>query len=427
MRFQTLNDWLRWQERLHPSAIDLGLERVAAVWQRMRPAGLDCPVITVGGTNGKGSCVAMLESILQSAGYRTGCYTSPHLLRYNERIHLDDVEVSDIALCEAFERVDQARNETSLTYFEFGTLAALDLFAGEAIDLAILEVGLGGRLDAVNVLDADVALVTTVGLDHMAWLGEDLDSIAREKAGIFRTGRPAVIGQTDPPAGLLEAARATGAQVFLAGRDFSAEPGEQDWRWTSLGRSRSGLPRPALRSNCQMENAAAVLMVLECLSARFPVEQNAIRTGLQQVKLTGRLQVIPGEVTLVFDVAHNRQAARNLARDLGSLPCTGATHAVFACFRDKDAAGMVQALSPAVGHWHLASSGGERALPTDALEEALIAASVRSPRHSYKSVADALSEARRAARPGDRVLVTGSFLTVAAALESLSATNPGLV
>lgn len=428
MRFQTLNDWLSWQERLHPSAIDLGLERVAAVWRRLRPAGLDCSVVTIGGTNGKGSCVAMLEAILRSAGYRTGIYTSPHLFRYNERIRLDGAEVSDAALCDAFERVDRARRGTSLTYFEFGTLAALDLFAREGLDLVVLEVGLGGRLDAVNLLDADVALVTTVGLDHTAWLGEDLDSIAREKAGIFRIGRPAVIGQTNPPAGLLEAAQALGAKVFLAGRDFAAQAGEQDWRWTSLERSRSGLPLPALRSECQLDNAAAVLMVLECLLPRFPVGQGTVRTGLQQVQLVGRLQVIPGGVTLVMDVAHNPQAALNLARDLKSIPCAGATHAVFACFRDKDAPGMLRALSPAVGHWHLASpDDGERALSAEALEQLLIASGVETPRECYNSVAEAFSEARRAARPGDRVLVTGSFLAVAAALESLSLTNPELV
>lgn len=417
MRFHTLDDWLYWQERLHPHTIDPGLQRVGGVWRRLRPGGLGCPVVTVGGTNGKGSSVAMLESILGGAGYRTGCYTSPHLHRYNERIRIAGDEVSDAALCSAFERVDRARGAVSLTYFEFGTLAALDLFAGAGLDLAVLEVGLGGRLDAVNLLDAEVALVTTVGLDHTEWLGDDLSAIAREKGGIFRPGRPAVIGQADAPSALLEAAEAVGARVFLAGREFAVEPGGRDWGWSGPGYTHRGLPRPNLRSRRQLDNAAAVLMVLECLSRRFPVGREALRAGLQQVRLAGRLQLIPGDVTRILDVAHNVQAARNLARDLGSIFCGGRTHAVFACLRDKDAAGMTEALSPQIDCWHLTSAGGERALGIEALEQALGAAGVATPRRCYGSVAEALSGARREALPGDRILITGSFLTVAEALE----------
>ena len=417
MRFHTLDDWLRWQERLHPSEIDLGLERVAEVWRRLCSGGLDCPVVTVGGTNGKGSSVAMLEAILGVAGYRTGCYTSPHLRRYNERIRIAGDEVSDTALCAAFERVDRARGEVSLTYFEFGTLAALELFAGAGLDLAVLEVGLGGRLDAVNLLNSEVALVTTVGLDHTDWLGEDLNAIAREKAGIFRSGRPAVIGQVDPPPALLEAAESAGAQVFLAGREFSVEPGDGDWSWRGPGRTRHALPRPNLRSGRQLDNAAAVLMVLECLSRSFPVSPEALRAGLQQVRLVGRLQLIPGDVDLILDVAHNVQAARNLARDLGSISCEGRTHAVFGCLRDKDAVGMAAALSPQIGCWHLASPGGERSLGIASLEQALSAAAVSAPRRCYESVGGALAGARCEALPGDRILITGSFMTVAEALE----------
>ena len=427
MRFHTLDDWLRWQERLHPSEIDLGLERVAGVWRRLRPGGLDCPVVTVGGTNGKGSSVAMLESILRAAGYRAGCYTSPHLRRYNERIRIAGDEVSDAALCAAFERVDRARGEVSLTYFEFGTLAALDLFAGAGLDLALLEVGLGGRLDAVNLLDAEVALVTTVGLDHTDWLGEDLNAIAREKGGIFRSGRPAVIGQADPPPGLLEAAESVGAPVFLAGREFAVEPDDGDWSWRGPGRTRHALPRPNLGSGRQLDNAAAVLMVLECLSPSFPVGEEALRAGLQQARLAGRLQLIPGDVALILDVAHNVQAARNLARDLGSLPCQGRTHAVFGCLGDKDAAGMAAALSPQIGCWHLASPGAGRALGIEALEQALHAAAVSASRRHYGSVGEALVGARREALTGDRILITGSFLTVAEALEDPTLRSAELV
>ncbi len=427
MRFHTLDDWLRWQERLHPSAIDLGLERVAGVWRRLRPGGLDCPVVTVGGTNGKGSSVVTLESILGASGYRTGCYTSPHLRRYNERIHIAGDEISDAELCVAFERVDRARGAVSLTYFEFGTLAALELFAGAGLDLAVLEVGLGGRLDAVNLLDAEVALVTTVGLDHTDWLGEDLNAIAREKAGIFRSGRPAVIGQADPPSALLEAAESVGARVFLAGREFAVEPGERDWSWSGPGRTYHALPWPNLRSGGQLDNTAAVLMVLDCLSQRFPVDQEALRSGLQQARLAGRLQLVPGDVTLILDVAHNVQAASNLAQDLGSISCQGRTHAVFGCMQDKDVAGMMQVLSLQIDCWHLASPSGDRALGIEALEQALSAAAVSAPRRSYGAVDEALTGARREALPGDRILISGSFLTVAEALDDLTLQSGELV
>ncbi len=420
MRFSTLDDWLHWQEQLHPRDIELGLERAAGVWQCLQPGGLHCPVIAVAGTNGKGSCVAMLEAILGAAGYRTGCYSSPHLLRYNERIHMHGLEVADTQLCAAFERIDQARGGTSLTYFEFGTLAALDLFATEELDCAILEVGLGGRLDAVNILDADLALITGVDLDHMDWLGHDLDGIAREKAGICRAGNPLVIGQADPPAGLLEAAKGMGAIVLRRGKDFSLRNDGVSWTWQGRERSRPALPRPALRAAHQLDNAAAVLMALDCLADRLPVGQNAVREGLLGVRLAGRLQVVPGPVSLVLDVAHNPQAAGNLAHDLASIPCGGITHAVFGCFRDKDVTGMVKALEPQVSVWHLVCADDERALPVAELTDILQQSVATVPLQAHDSLAQALTQACTQASPGDRVLVTGSFLTVAAALEHLS-------
>jgi dihydrofolate synthase / folylpolyglutamate synthase len=428
MRFTTLEAWLHWQERLHPRPMELGLERVAAVWRRLRPQGLACPVVTVGGTNGKGSCCALLEAILAAAGYRTGAYTSPHLLRYNERVRIHGSEATDAALCAAFDRVDQARGDISLTYFEMGTLAALDLFAAVDLDLAILEVGLGGRLDAVNLVDADVILVTTVDLDHTAWLGPDRASIAREKAGIFRAGRPAVIGERDPPAALLEQAAAIGARPLRAGIDYDAEPDAAGWTWRGPGRVRHGLPRPALRGARQIDNAAAVLMVLECLRQPLPVGQDAVRAGLHGVCLAGRLQVLPGSVTLVLDVAHNVQAAAELARDLAAMPCAGRTHAVFACLADKDAVGMLRALGGVVGHWHLVQLQGPRARPLAELAEALGMAGSGAAAGGHASVAEALDAALRCAAEGDRILVTGSFLTVAAALEHpVLAAMPGLV
>jgi dihydrofolate synthase/folylpolyglutamate synthase len=406
---------------LHPRAIDLGLERVSRVWRDLRPAGFPCPVVTVGGTNGKGSCVAMLDAVLRSAGYRVGSYTSPHLLRYNERVRIHGREVSDEALCSAFGRVDQARGDESLTYFEFGTLAALDLFMDADLDLVVMEVGLGGRLDAVNLIDAEAALITTVGLDHTAWLGTDLDSIAREKAGIFRAGRPAVIGQPDPPSTLLEAARSVGARAWIAGRDFSVLPEGDEWCWCGPRRKIHGLPTPARLSGKQTANAAAVLMVLECLRERFPVGVDAMRAGFRRVSLPGRLQVIPGDVSLVLDVAHNVQAAANLAVDLLGLPCTGRTLGVFGCLRDKDVVGMACVLGPLVSEWHLATLPGERGLDAWRLQSAFVEAGITTQRRGHPSVEQALQAALASAEPADRILVTGSFLTVAAVLAQASA------
>lgn len=425
MRFSSLAEWLTWQERLHPRAIDLGLERVARVWRRLRPQGFGLPVVTVGGTNGKGSCVALLDGILRAAGYRVGCYSSPHLLRYTERIRLNGREVGEADLCAAFERVDQARGDESLTYFEFGTLAALDLFSRADLDLVILEVGLGGRLDAVNLLDADVALVSSVGLDHTDWLGPHLNGIAREKAGIFRPGRPAVIGQADAPPALLAQAEALGARPFMAGRDFGHQAEAHGWRWRGPLRSRAALPLPQLRGAHQLDNAAAVLMVLECLAERFPVGQEAVRAGLRQARLAGRFQILPGKVDLILDVAHNRDAARALATSLRLLPPQGATHTVFSCLRDKDAVGILGELAHQVRRWYLAPLDGERALAPERIIHALHLAGVDTLDAVYPSVADALDRAERAAAPGDRVLVTGSFLTVAAALRYLEETGRG--
>lgn len=419
MRFHTLAEWLQWQETLHPKEIELGLERVSAVWRRLAENGLGCPVITVGGTNGKGSCVAMLEAILSSGGYRVGCYTSPHLLRYNERVRIQGREATDQELCAAFERVDRAREGVQLTYFEFGTLAALDLFVRAGLELVILEVGLGGRLDAVNIVDPEVALLTSIGLDHTDWLGDSLEAIALEKAGILRSGRPAVIAQADCTPALTRAAREVGALVYQAGEEYHWRRREGDWSWQGPARARHSLPLPALRSAHQLENAAGVLMALECLAERFPVSQYAIRAGLQQATLPGRLQVVAGEPTLILDVAHNPAAAQNLARDLERIPRNTRTFAVFGCFSDKDAQGMAQALASQVSHWYLAPAGGSRGMAPAELERELAEAGIDGPVRTYGSVDAALDDARERALPGDTVLVFGSFLLVAAVLASL--------
>ncbi len=416
MRFQTLAEWLAWQETLHPSEIELGLERVRTVLRQLGRERLACPVITVAGTNGKGSSVAMLEAIYLAAGYRVGAYTSPHLLRYNERIRIAGEPVADRPLIEAFERVDRARGDTSLTYFEFGTLAAIEIFAGVGLDVAILEVGLGGRLDAVNVLDADVALLTPVALDHADWLGSDREAIGREKAGIMRAGRPAVCGDTDPPASLQQTADALGATLYRIGRDFFALDQGGQWRWQWDGRSRDALPPPALRGAFQRDNASAVLMVTELLAERLPLSLASVREALANVQVPGRFQVVPGAVPLILDVAHNPQAAAALATNLSAWPMPGKIYAVFAVMADKDMDAIFAAMGRVVDHWCLTTVAVQRAAPAGQLAEVLRRAVPGAAYDLFPGVGEALRALEPKMQANDRVVVFGSFYTVAAAL-----------
>jgi dihydrofolate synthase / folylpolyglutamate synthase len=418
-RFATLAEWLAWQETLHPVEIDLGLERVAAVARDLGLLTPACPVITVAGTNGKGSSVALLEAVLRAAGYRVGTYTSPHLLRYNERIRIDGAMATDADLCAAFAQVDAARGERSLTYFEFGTLAALQLFAGADLDVMVLEVGLGGRLDAVNILDADVALVTSIDIDHSAWLGDDRDSIGREKAGIFRAGRPAVCGDPAPPASVAFVARALGA--LWHGRDeaFGYRRGEQDWTWWDREREYPGLPLPALPGDHQLDNAAAVIQALVCLEARLPVSRAALEQGLREVCLAGRFQRLPGPVERVLDVAHNPQGGRMLARTLAAQPIAGRTHLVLAMLADKDVVAFVAPLLARADRWYLGGLEAPRGLSAAALRERLAALLPEGAVTLGRDVPDAYRAAMAQARPGDRVVVCGSFHTVAAVMAML--------
>lgn len=423
LRFQTLADWLAWQETLHPSRIDLRLERISAVWQRLHPelspGRLPCAVITVGGTNGKGSCVAYLEAWYRAAGYRCGAYTSPHLLQYNERVRLDGEMATDAELCAAFARIDQVRDGAALTYFEFGTLAALDLFVRAGVEIALLEVGLGGRLDAVNMIDADVALVASIGFDHTAWLGDTLDLIAFEKAGIFRAGRPAVIGQRDAPARLRERAEEIGALPMQLGQelDWTAEAGQ--WRWCGPNDLQYGaLPAPALRGRRQYDNAAAALCALAQLSDRLPVNLAAIRQGLLRVKLNGRFSVLPGRPTWILDVAHNDQAALTLAENLASYPCAGRRLAVLSLLADKDASAVIAPLAPLIDAWHLGQSASERAMALEDLTAALVKSEATARHVAHADLDQALAAAAAEAGPEDLILVVGSFVTVEAALRS---------
>ncbi|WP_058835335.1 bifunctional tetrahydrofolate synthase/dihydrofolate synthase [Luteimonas abyssi] len=416
----SLADWLAHIERGHPARIALGLDRVRAVAGRL---GLGAPArrtIVVGGTNGKGSTVAFIEAIALEAGWRTGAYTSPHLLRYNERVRIDGREADDAALVAAFVAVEAARADTPLTYFEAGTLAALWLFARAGLDLAVLEVGLGGRLDAVNIAEPDVAVITTVDLDHQDWLGDDRETIGAEKAGIARAWRPLVLGDDLPPSSVVGHAYRIGAPAIVFGSDFFADPPEgARWRWRELDYA-IDLPVPRLPGTIQMRNAAVAIAALRALPDTVP--DAAVARGVATADVRGRLQRIevrPG-VTVLVDVGHNPQAARTLARTLAETPVAGRTLAVYAALADKDAAGVVDALAGQVDGWWLAGldEGGARGRDADALAAALAGGAAADAARS-QDVATALADALADARAGDRVLVFGSFLTAAQALAAL--------
>ena len=423
LRFTRLADWLSWQETLHPSTIDLGLERLGRVLDRLNWPGLQCPVITVGGTNGKGSCVALLARILSEAGYRVGTFTSPHLLRYNERITLAGRQVSDASLLAAFERIDAARGADTLTFFEFNTLATLLIFETAALDVALLEVGLGGRLDAVNVLDADVALVTSIDLDHCDWLGNDRESIGREKAGIFRAGRPAVFAAPSMPQSIAEVAESIGAQLLRAGQDFTVERSGERWSWHRSGKRIDDLPPSALQGAVQYDNAAAVLTVLDCLADRLPVNQAAIVKGLGTVQLAGRFQLVHWQVDWIFDVAHNCAAAEVLARALREYGDPSSadgrqTIAVCGILGDKDIEGIAAQLQHSFAQWVVVKPASARAINEQVLAERL-----RKCGAHVTTVAPTVEEGCEAALVlagrNDRIVVFGSFLTVGPALQWL--------
>jgi dihydrofolate synthase/folylpolyglutamate synthase len=413
----TLDDWLAHIERLHHRPIDLTLDRVRAVAGRLG-LGFDCPVFVVGGTNGKGSTCAMLESILRAAGYRTGLYTSPHLLRFNERARVLGEVAGDEALIEQFEAVERARGDTSLTYFEFSTLAVLRLLQGARLDAAVLEVGLGGRLDAVNLVDADCAIVTSVALDHLDYLGPTREHIGWEKAHLYRRDRPAVCADPQPPQSLLQVAREVGADLWLIGRDFSFHGDRQQWAYAGRAQRRAGLPNPALRGANQLLNASGALAALEALGPKLPVSQQAVRQGLLTVEIAGRFQVLPGRPTVILDVAHNPHAAAVLAANLDAMGFYPRTLAVFGMLRDKDVAGVVDAMAGRVDHWYVASTPGARGLPSRALEALLRERRPQALVSAFDTIAEALDAAQGAASADDRILAFGSFYTVADAMRA---------
>jgi dihydrofolate synthase/folylpolyglutamate synthase len=413
----TLQDWLTHCERLHPQSIDLGLERVRQVAERMA-IHFDCPVITVAGTNGKGSTCAMLEAIALQAGYRTGVYTSPHLVHFEERLRLHGEIVDAADLIAGFESVERARGDISLTYFEFSTLAILDVMARARPDVAILEVGLGGRLDAVNIIDPDCAVITSIALDHMELLGPDRESIGFEKAGIMRAGRPVIVSDPVPPQSVLDRAQALGADLWRFGTDFNYSGDKLQWGWAGRGRRYAGLAYPALRGANQLMNASGVLAALTALRERLPVTAQAVRNGLAMVELPGRFQIVPGQPTLVLDVAHNPHAVAALAANLDAMGFFPATHAVFGVMADKELMPMLARMGPLVDRWYFTD------LPTPRAQTAarLMAAweSLETGKNVLASTwpdpAQALQAAIAAAGPADRIVIFGSFYTVGGVL-----------
>lgn len=416
---RSLQAWLSWQESLHTRDIELGLDRCRAVAARLGILPLSCTVITVAGTNGKGSTVAMLERTYTQAGYRVAAYTSPHLLRYNERIRVQHEPVSDARICAAFERVEAARADTPLTVFEFGTLAALVIFAEADLDLAILEVGMGGRLDAVNIVDADVAVIATLDIDHVEFLGGTREEIAREKAGIMRRDRPAICSDPQVPQSLVSAARETGAQLELLGQSFHFVDNQDYWTWWSGEVLLDHLPKPSLSGGYQLRNASGVLKAVDSLSARHPVSRDQIAAALSSTVLPGRFQRIPGAVEYILDVAHNAQAVEYFVATLMTLPPVAKTHVVLGMLRTKDRASVMNRLSKVVDHWHLASLTARQGALASELADTWRGLQRRGVADVYDSVADAVRGAAAQATAGDRILVVGSFITVGEALTIL--------
>jgi dihydrofolate synthase/folylpolyglutamate synthase len=413
-----LGEWLAHCERLHPKGIDLGLERVQALVQRL-DLRFDCPVITVAGTNGKGSTCAMLEAIALQAGWRTGVYTSPHLVRFEERCRIAGEIVQADALVPHFERVEAARGDTTLTYFEFTTLAILSLMAASRPEVAILEVGLGGRLDAVNAIDTDCAIITSIDLDHTEFLGPDRESIGREKAGILRAGKPAIVSDPVPPHSVVQYAEALGADLWLVGRDYNFTGDKQQWAWAGRGRRYAGLGYPALRGANQLLNASGVLAAFTALRQRLPVTAQAVRNGLAMVELPGRFQVVPGQPALVLDVAHNPHSVAALAANLDAMGFYPATHAVFGAMADKDLAPMLAKSAPLVDRWYFTDLPTPRAASARALLQRweALPGYPKVPASTHASPEDALRAAMAAAEPADRILVFGSFYTVGGVLQ----------
>jgi len=422
MRFESLDAWLKWQEGLHPAEIELGLDRIQSVYQNFTSPNLDSVIITVAGTNGKGSCVHLLEQIYLAAGYKVGSYTSPHLYHYNERIKINGDAVSDEMLCDAFEKVDQARTSDStdpisLTYFEFGTLAALSVFRQQPLDVVILEVGMGGRLDAVNILDADIALISSIDLDHQQWLGETREQIAFEKAGIMRESIPVVYADNDCPQAVLTQAKNLKSQLFRYNIEFTFEDQKTMavWHWQSDAGQVRNIPWLTIQGEQIYKNASAVLQVVALAQTKLPVSHQAIRLGMHAFRLPGRLEIVPAEAnsaTQVFDVAHNAQSIANLASWLAQNPAQGRTHAVFGMMSDRLLMLDLSQIAAQIDEWHISQAENARAASAE-LVKPMILQVTNAPVVAYSSLCEAYNSALLLAQPNDRVVIFGSFYTVA--------------
>ena len=420
LRFRSLEKWLQWQESLHFTAVELGLERCRRVANNMGLLNSSYNVISVAGTNGKGSSISLLDRILRSAGYKVGRYTSPHLLKYNERICVNGEQATDAELCESFDRIDRARGDISLTYFEFGTLAALDLFRQRNVQIAILEVGLGGRLDAINILDADVALITSIDIDHQEWLGNDRESIAREKAGIFRNLSPAICSDPNPPKSLLDCSKALGTPISLLGRDYQFSYSDTSWAWRSKDMSLEGLPRPMKYCNFQIQNASGVLMVLANIQDEYPVSIENIKHALGSFRLSGRFQIIPGDIPKILDVAHNRESIKALVENLKMVSCQGKTHIILGMLKGKEHRQVIKELEVVADSWHFVSIPHERGIEAKKLASEFRAINKSKDVSEYSSMREALDKIRKLSMPDDRIVITGSFYTVGAAIQYLN-------
>ena len=412
-RFDSLNAWLHWQEGFHPRTIDLGLKRAALVFQKLNPNCIKPVTITVAGTNGKGSCVAFLEAIYKAQGYKVGTYTSPHILKYNERIKINGVPVTDEMICAAFARIDVARADTSLSYFEFGTLAALDIFTSAALDVQILEVGLGGRLDAVNIVDPDAAIITSIDIDHVDWLGETRDAIGREKAGIFRKNIPAIVGDLEPPQSLLETAKEKQALLFCLNQDFSYKKSPNTWSWCCSEQSYAALPLPVLKGEHQFRNASAVILAVTALQKKLPITEKAICNGLKNAELMGRFQLCEEEgIPVLLDVAHNPQAVKTLVEHLDENFADKQIYAVFAMMKDKDINSVIELIKDKINNWFIAPLTNPRAATEEMLLSCFNQQGINQVSMGFENFTETLKAAKQKAKKDDLILIFGSFFLV---------------
>ena len=417
MRFERLQNWLAWQQTLHSQKIELGLDRIAEVANSLGVVQPEYQIITVAGTNGKGSIVAILESIYHQAGYRVGAYTSPHLLHYNERIRIAQHNIDDESLCKAFDLVDQARGKTSLSYFEFGTLAAMQIFDNAKLDVAIYEVGLGGRLDAVNIFATGLAIVSNIGIDHVQWLGSTRESIGLEKAGIFRAHQPAICGDKEPPESLVKYAQELQSNLYIINKDYAYQNNlDETWSFHSSNLDWENLPMPSLYGDIQVSNAATALMGLQCADEKLPVTRESIDRGLNNINLLGRFQRMTGACEIILDVAHNLDSAKVLANNLQGLEPASKTYAVFAVLADKDVDGIIGSVKGYIDEWFISELDSDRCLYSADLQRGLEKQCPECIVHSYPSISAAYFAAKKHADHASRIVVFGSFLTVAEVL-----------